>query len=256
MELLRTVSLDVGIAGRRLLRDLNLSVHAGQCWGLLGTNGSGKTTLLHTLAGLRPAQGGSLWLQGAPLQRLPRRQVAQRLGLLPQDSNDSFPASVLDTALIGRHPHLGRWHQETTADIAHARHALQQVDLAGMEQRPCHTLSGGERRRLALATLFTQAPRLMLLDEPTNHLDLPHQIAVLQHLRHLADSGEHAIVMALHDINLTARYCDHVLMLSGGGSWQAGAAAELLNAERLSQLYGHPVLQLAGAEGQRVFVAG
>ncbi len=256
MELLRTVSLDVGIAGRSLLRGLNLTVHAGQCWGLLGTNGSGKTTLLHTLAGLRPALGGSLWLQGAPLARLPRRQVAQCLGLLPQDNSDSFPASVLDTALIGRHPHLGRWHSETAADLECARRALQQVDLAGMEDRPCSTLSGGERRRLALATLLTQAPRLMLLDEPTNHLDLNHQVATLQHLRHLADSGEHAVVMALHDINLTARYCDHVLMLSGDGRWQAGPAAELLNAERLSQLYGHAVLQLAGPEGQRVFVAG
>lgn len=254
MELLRATSLDIVIAGRSLLRALNLAVHTGQCWALLGANGAGKTTLLHTLAGLRPPQGGSLWLQDAPLSRLPRRIVAQRLGLLPQDSSDSFPASVLETALIGRHPHLGRWHHEGAGDMALARQALAQVDLAGYESRPCHTLSGGERRRLALATLLTQAPPLLLLDEPTNHLDLNHQISALQHLRYLADGGERAVLMALHDVNLAARYCDQVLLLFGGGEWQAGAAADLLTEERLSRLYGHPVVQVAGPEGQRVFL--
>jgi len=254
MELLRAVSLDVAVAGRSLLRGLNLSVSAGQCWALLGANGAGKTTLLHTLAGLRPPQGGSLWLQGAPLARLPRRQVAQRLGLLAQDSSDSFPATVLETALIGRHPHLGRWDSESEEDVERARQALAQVELTGLESRPCHTLSGGERRRLALATLLTQAPRLMLLDEPTNHLDLSHQIGALQHLRRLADGGEHAVLMALHDVNLAARYCDHVLLLFGDGTWQAGTAKELLNAEQLSRLYGYPVAQIAGPGGERVFL--
>jgi iron complex transport system ATP-binding protein len=254
MELLRAASLDVAVAGRRLLHGLNIAVHAGQCWALLGANGSGKTTLLHTLAGLRPPAGGSLWLRGTPLARLPRRRVAQLLGLLPQDSSDGFPATVLETALIGRHPHLGRWRNEDAADVDKARRALAQVELTALESRPSHTLSGGERRRLALATLFTQEPQLLLLDEPTNHLDLSHQMAALHHLRALADDGEHAVLMALHDVNLAVRYCDHVLLLFGDGSWQAGTAAELLNETGLSRLYGHPVVQVAGPEGQRAFL--
>jgi iron complex transport system ATP-binding protein len=254
MELLRAASLDVAVAGRRLLHGLNIAVQAGQCWALLGANGSGKTTLLHTLAGLRPPQGGSLWLRGSPLARLPRRRVAQLLGLLPQDSSDSFPATVLETALIGRHPHLGRWRSEDAADIDKARRALARVELTALESRPSHTLSGGERRRLALATLLTQEPQLLLLDEPTNHLDVSHQMAALRHLRALADSGEHAVLMALHDVNLAARYCDHVLLLFGDGSWQAGTAAELLNEAALSRLYRHPVAQLTGPDGQRAFL--
>lgn len=254
MELLRAVSLDIAVAGRPLVQHLNLSVCRGQCWALLGANGTGKTTLLRTLAGLRAAAGGSLWLQGAPLARLPRRSVAQRLGLLAQDSSDNFPATVLETALIGRHPHLGRWHNEGADDVALARQALAQVELAGMEQRPCHTLSGGERRRLALATLLTQAPPLLLLDEPTNHLDLSHQIGALQHLRHLADSDGRGVVMALHDINLAARYCDHALLLFGDGTWLAGAATEMLTETTLSRLYGHPVQQVTGPDGQRAFL--
>ncbi|GAB4291459.1 MAG: ABC transporter ATP-binding protein [Thiohalomonadaceae bacterium] len=254
MELLRAVSLDIAVAGRRLLHHLSLTISRGQCWALLGANGAGKTTLLHTLAGLRPAQGGSLWLQGTPLARLPRRAIAQRLGLLPQDSSDSFPATVLETALIGRHPHLGRWQNEGPQDVALARQALAQVGLTGHEARPCHTLSGGERRRLALATLLTQAPLLLLLDEPSNHLDLHHQIAALDHLRGLADSGEHGVLMALHDVNLAARYCDQVLLLFGDGRWQAGPAATLLTADTLSQLYGHPITEISGPDGQRAFL--
>lgn len=254
MELLRAVSLDIAVAGQRLLQQLNLTVSCGQCWALLGANGAGKTTLLHTLAGLRLAQGGSLWLQGAPLARLPRRTIAQRLGLLPQDSNDGFPATVLETALIGRHPYLGRWQNESARDLALARQALAQVGLAGHEGRLCHTLSGGERRRLALATLLTQAPRLLLLDEPTNHLDLHHQIAALRHLRGLTDSGEHGVLMALHDVNLAARYCDHALLLFGDGQWQAGPAATLLTTDTLSQLYRHPIAEVGGPDGQRAFL--
>lgn len=254
MELLRAVSLDIGVAGRQLLHQLKLTLSRGQCWALLGANGTGKTTLLHTLAGLRPAQGGSLWLQGTPLARLPRRTIAQRVGLLPQDSSDSFPASVLETALIGRHPHLGRWQSESAEDVALALEALAQVGLADQAARACQTLSGGERRRLALATLLTQAPHLLLLDEPSNHLDLHHQIDALRHLRGLADGGEHGVLMALHDVNLAARYCDHVLLLFGDGHWQAGPAATLLNAEVLSQLYRHPVAEISGPDGQRAFL--
>ncbi len=254
MELLRAVSLDVAVPGRHLLRGLNLNVSAGQCWALLGANGSGKTTLLHTLAGLLPPAGGSLWLQGAPLSRLPRGHIARLLGLLPQDSSDSFPATVLETALIGRHPHLGRWHNETEEDVEKARRALAQVELTALESRSCHTLSGGERRRLALATLLTQEPRLLLLDEPTNHLDLSHQMAALQHLRALADGDHRAVLMALHDVNLAARYCDHVLMLYGDGHWQAGPAAELLDETSLSRLYGHPMMCIAAPDGRRAFL--
>lgn len=254
MELLRATSLDIALASRMLVRDLNLAVHPGQCWALLGANGTGKTTLLHTLAGLRSPQGGSLWLQGTALSRLPRRIVAQRLGLLAQDSSDSFPATVLETALIGRHPHLGRWHNEGADDVALARQALAQVELAGYESRSCHTLSGGERRRLTLATLLTQAPPLLLLDEPTNHLDLSHQIGALRHLRHLADSDGRGVMMALHDVNLAARYCDHALLLFGDGTWLAGHAAELLTETTLSRLYGHPVRALAGPDGHAAFL--
>ncbi|MFA5627058.1 MAG: ABC transporter ATP-binding protein [Thiohalomonadaceae bacterium] len=254
MELLRVTELDVGIGQRSLLHNLNFVIEPGQCWVLLGPNGVGKTTLLHTIAGLCPAQGGSLWLEGHALARMPRRVVAQRLGLLPQVSKDNFPSTVLETALTGRHPHLSRWQAEGPDDEQLARSALAQMDLQDYADRLCQTLSGGERRRLALATLLVQAPALLLLDEPSNHLDLRHQIAVLQHLRGLADSGKHGLLLSLHDINLAARYCDHALLLFTGGNWLAGPAKELFTNDNLSRLYGHPITATQTTTGQQVFM--
>ena len=183
MANLQTQSLDVRIGEVQVCRKLDLRVREGESWCILGRNGTGKTTLLHTLAGLRAADAGGITLNDRSLAALPRRTVARQLGLLAQEHRDSFPASVMETALIGRHPFLGPLQWESRDDISTARLALQSVGLQDLEQRNVATLSGGERRRLGIATLLTQDPALMLLDEPTNHLDLHHQVQVLELLR-------------------------------------------------------------------------
>ncbi len=231
--------LTVEIAGKRVCRSLDLSVGSGQCWALLGGNGAGKTTLLYTLAGLRPAAGGVVRLQGAPLAALSRRAVARRLGILLQDSQDAFPATVWETALMGRHPFLAPWEREGEADRARARQALHTVALDGLEQRQVQTLSGGERRRLAIATILVQEPELLLLDEPTNHLDLHHQIAALAHVVELATTRGRGALMSLHDVNLAARFCSHALLLFGDGKTAQGPAEQVLTCAHLERLYGH-----------------
>jgi len=240
VSLLTAQNLTLKVGERSLCEGLSLSLRAGECWGILGPNGSGKTTLLHTLAGLHPPEGGHVVLNGRPINELPRRLVAQQLGLLLQDSQDPFPATVEETALSGRHPYLGRWQAETAADRRRAQAALERMELTGMSQRMVQTLSGGERRRLALATLLTQDAPLILLDEPFNHLDLRHQQLLLASVRELC-SGGHGVMMVLHDPNQAIGHCHHVLMLDGNGGWQAGEAETLLTAERLSALYGCPV---------------
>ena len=230
-------ALDVTIAGIRICRGLDLEVEPGQCWAILGCNGAGKTTLLNTLAGLRAPAAGTIALGGRPLSSFHPRELARFRGLLPQDDSDPFPATALETVLVGRHPHLSRWRWESAEDLRVAREALAAADLAGAEARDVRTLSGGERRRVALATLLAQQPRLFLLDEPSSHLDLSHQAALLDRLVQLARSEERALVMALHDVNLAARCCDHVLLLDRGTAL-AGPARELLTGERLSALYG------------------
>ncbi|MBS3800821.1 MAG: ABC transporter ATP-binding protein, partial [Thioalkalivibrio sp.] len=177
--LLATRELIMDIPGRPAGAPLDLTINPGHCWGILGPNGSGKTTLLQTLAGLRLARGGRIEVQGRRIQDLPRAALARRLGLVFQTHHDGFPATVLETALIGRHPYLRPWDIETAEDYARARTALAEMDLADLEDRLVDTLSGGERQRLAIATVLTQEPRLLLLDEPTSQLDLHHQVAVL-----------------------------------------------------------------------------
>jgi iron complex transport system ATP-binding protein len=239
--------LTVTIAGIGVCRELDFSVVPGQCWAILGRNGAGKTTLLHTLAGLRAPTAGTIALNGRPLAALSAREVARTRGLLTQDDSDAFGATVLETAMIGRHPYLSRWQWESADDLRIAREALALMDIADAEQRDVRTLAGGERRRVALAALLTQRPRLFLLDEPSSHLDLAHQLAVLRRLTTLAREQRSALIMVLHDVNLARRFCDHVLMLDQGTAI-AGPASELLTAERLSKIYGVALKTLGQGE--------
>jgi len=252
MSLLTAQHLDVSIAGLRVCGHFNLDIEPGEAWAILGRNGVGKTTLLHTLAGLRAPAGGTVAFRGTPLARLSRRRIAQGMAILFQEHDDSFPASVLETALVGRHPHLGPWQWEGTEDIHIARQALREMGIADMEARWVSTLSGGERRRLEIAAVLTQSPALMLLDEPTNHLDLHHQIAVLDTLARRRQRDDSALVMTLHDINLAARYCDRLLLLFGDGEVLWGPADEVLTEDNLARLYRHPIRVVKEA-GRRLY---
>lgn len=240
---LHQVSLRIGTVD--VCRALDVTFNPGECWAILGRNGTGKTTLLHTLAGLRATDSGLILLDGTPIAQQPRRHVAQRLGLLPQDSHDPFPATVLETALLGRHPHLSPWAWETAEDRALARAALAQVGLADWDARTLATLSGGERRRVALATLLTQDPDILLLDEPTNHLDLHRQVALLDLLARQARDLRKTVIMVLHDLNLAARFADHCLLLYGDGNVRAGTCDEVLETPVLERLYNQPLRKIS-----------
>ena len=254
--LLKIEDLSVEIGRVQVARALSLSVHPGQFWGLLGPNGVGKTTLLKTLAGIHPVASGQVLLDGKPMAALKRRQIARRLGMLPQHTDYAFEASCEETALVGRHPHLNAWARESRTDRAMARQALAELGLLDLAGRSCMDLSGGESRRLALAAVLVQDPQLMLLDEPTNHLDPANQVTILNVLGERVRRDNKAAIMALHEVNLATCYCSHVLMLYGDGEWEAGPTAELLDVEKLSRLYRCRV-RLVDDGQQRVFaVAG
>jgi len=252
--MLSCAELDVEVAGRRLVESLSLSLKPGRFVALLGRNGAGKTLTLHTLAGLRDASRGTIRLDGRPLGDWPPAERAKRLGLLPQAAEDPFPVTVLETTLIGRHPHIDFWRWEDSGDIAIARQRLGEVDLGGLESRSVETLSGGERRRLAIATLLAQDPATCLLDEPTNHLDPQHQLGVLQLFRHRADAGG-TVLASLHDATLAARFADDALLLHGDGRWAFGPCEQVLTPANLSELYMSSIHEIAWG-GRRVFIAG
>jgi iron complex transport system ATP-binding protein len=247
--LLKCTAVDVAIGGVQVTRDLQLTVEAGQCWCILGRNGSGKTTLLHTLAGLRPPRAGHIELNGRSLHRQHRRQVARQVGVLFQNHEDAFPATVLDAVLQGRHPHLRAWQWETPEDQAIAQRALAQMGMSEFTDRDIQTLSGGERQRVAVASLLAQQPALMLLDEPTNHLDPHHQLEVLRNLVAGCREQRRALIMVLHDVNLAARFADHALLLLGNGETHLGEKHRVLETGTLERLYGHPLLEVTTPAG-------
>jgi iron complex transport system ATP-binding protein len=245
-------AMSVHAGARELVRELSVAFRPGELVAILGRNGSGKTLTLHTLAGLRKPNGGAVLLGDTPYTSLSRRVVAQRLGLLPQDLEDAFVTTVMETVLIGRHPHLALWQWESAADEAIARRALAQVEMSEFIARRTNTLSGGEQRRVAVAALLAQQVQAYLLDEPTNHLDPHHQLAVLGLFRTLADGGS-TVITTLHDPTLAARFADRVLLLFGDGRWSLGPVRTALTAAALSELYVTPMIELSEGE-RRVFV--
>jgi iron complex transport system ATP-binding protein len=250
---LRADNLSLGYPGRLLIDRLALEFRPGSVWAILGRNGSGKSTLLHALAGLAPANRGTVDLEGEPIASWPRRSLARRVGVLLQEESREFWGSVRDYVLLGRYPHATNLFGWSGEDLAITGAELEALRLAAMAERLFANLSGGERQRARAAALFAQRPSLYLLDEPLQHLDLPHQVAVLERLSRLAREEGATVIMVLHDLLLAGRYCDRLLLLHGDGRHAHGSADEMLTAERLGELYGFPI-DVVHAQGDRLFL--
>jgi iron complex transport system ATP-binding protein len=233
---LETRQLRITVPGRVLLDAFDAQIGGGEFIALLGGNGTGKSLLLRTLAGLRPAAAGEVQLDGRRIHEIPRREVATRLGFLPQDPDAPPQGSLFENVLLGRYAHLGLWQRSGIGEAQRANRALADVDLGALGGRELATLSGGEQRRAAIARLLVQAPAIYLLDEPTNHLDPAQQLGVLEHFRGLVQAGS-AVIASLHDPNLALRFADRLWLLSGSGPVQA-LANDALEPRHLAGLYG------------------
>jgi len=255
MTLLAAQSLTIRIGGKPICRGLDLRLRPGEYWAVLGGNGIGKTTLLHTLAGLRRADGGGISVEGTALEQWNRKRLATRLGVLFQDSTDTFPCSVLETVLTGRYPHTPFWSVAGSDDFERAARVLAAVELAGMEERQVDTLSGGERRRLAVAALLMQEPRIWLLDEPSNHLDLRHQVRLLALMTDRVRAADGGLLMTLHDVNLAQRFCTHALLMIDHENLLPGPFDAVVNEGNLERLYRCPVRCVADRDGRRFYYA-
>ncbi len=236
---LQTEQLTIGNGGNIIYRQLNLLLRPGEVWGVLGANGSGKTTLLHTLAGLLPAIEGKILLHGDNVTDLQPKNIARQLGILFQEINTAFPQTVWEYCLAGRYPHLSYYQRESTEDKNITLDTLRKMNLEHLQHKNIHQLSGGEKRRLAIAALLVQTPEIYLLDEPGNHLDVRSEINVLRIFRSLAQTNAATVMMTLHDASLARHFCDHVLLLFPDGETLHGRTAEVLDSDNLSRLYQH-----------------
>ena len=232
-------------SGRSLVIDgVTLRVVPGEAVGVLGPNGSGKTTLLGLMAGaLRPASG-RVQLDGVDVGHMPRRQVARRLAVVPQETALAFDYTVLEIVLMGRYPHLGTFEVEGPGDLAAARTALEATGTAPLADRPFRTLSGGEKQRVVIASALAQldgvlgdAPALLLLDEPTASLDLRYQLEVAALITRLHEARGITILLSTHDLRLAATVCTSTVLLSRGRVLAQGRPSEVLTPALVGQVF-------------------
>jgi iron complex transport system ATP-binding protein len=221
-----------------VLRGVSLAVEAHRIVGLLGPNGCGKTTLLRILSGILRPDTGQVLLDGRPVDSLPRRDLARRVAVVPQETHATFEFSVLEIVLMGRYPHLGPFELEGVADLEIAREALDATGTADLEDRRFETLSGGEKQRVVIAGAIAQSGEVMLLDEPTASLDLAYQIEVAALLRRLNRTRGTTMIVCTHDLNLAAALCDEIVMLRDGRVLAHGATAATLTAANIRAAFG------------------
>jgi iron complex transport system ATP-binding protein len=230
-------SVSYTLDGATLIAGADLAAEAGTFLGVIGPNGAGKSTLLRLAAGLVAPSAGEITLDGRPLRALPRKQIARLLGYVPQQVRLDFPFSVADVVMDGRNPHLGRFQIGDTADRRIVWEAMEQTGILPLAERNVQTLSGGEKQRVLIARALAQQPRVLLLDEPTANLDLYHQHAIVRLVRRLAAEQGLAVVAAIHDINLAARYCDQLAVLMSGRIVATGPPAMTLTRALLAGVF-------------------
>jgi iron complex transport system ATP-binding protein len=231
-----------------VLDGLTFDIAAGEILGVVGPNGSGKTSLLKVLAKVLRAHSGAIALFGRDLATMPQVEAARTVAFVPQESQQAFSFTVMETVLMGRYPHYhgATWSAgfswESAEDVLIAERAMQYTDLTHLAGRSVMDLSGGERQRCMIARALAQAPQVLLLDEPTAFLDLQHQIAICAIVRRLKEERGLTVVLVSHDLNLASQYCDQLLMLKAGGLFRFGPPQEVIDVDVLRAVYGCDVL--------------
>lgn len=238
MNVLTVEGLSLGYGDRSVVEDLTTQVPPGRTSVIVGANACGKSTLLRGMARLLRPRAGAVLLDGAAIHTMPTRQVARRLGLLPQNPIAPEGVTVADLVSRGRHPHHGafsRWRAEDDRIVADA---LALTDTTSLADRVVDELSGGQRQRVWIAMALAQQTDVLLLDEPTTYLDVAHQIEMLDLLADLNAARGTTIVMVLHELNLAARYADHMLAMKDGCLVASGAPADVVTEELVRDAFG------------------
>jgi iron complex transport system ATP-binding protein len=253
MTALYTLSdVTLTVPGRTLLHGLDLSLPSGKVTGLIGHNGSGKSTLLKLLSRQTQPTRGSIAFAGRPLPGWSTRALARHLAYLPQHPPAAEGLSVRELAALGRYPWHGALGRPGPEDRSATDAAIAACGLEGLAARRVDTLSGGEAQRAWLAMLIAQEAGTLLLDEPISALDIAHQVEVLALVQSLSRARGRSVVVVLHDLNMAARYCDHIVALKSGRLVFEGAPDDLMTADRLLDIYGARMEVMTRADGSPV----
>ncbi len=219
-----------------ILRDINLELEESELLGVVGPNGAGKSTLLRCIDRILIPKNGVIILNGRDIRTISRMELARKVGYIPQGSSQVFPATVFDTVLMGRRPYIG-W-RSSERDEAKVLETLKMLNIEDLAMRDVNELSGGQQQKVFIARALTQEPELLLLDEPTSNLDIRHQLEVMELVKRVIRERGISAIMAIHDLNLAARYADRILMMNGGRIYAEGKPVSVLNPENIRRVYG------------------
>ena len=236
MVKLKVKEVEFSYASVLVLKDICLELAASEMLGVVGPNGAGKSTLLRCIDRILSPQKGCILLDGEDIKKMSRMELAKKMGYIPQSSAQVFPATVFDTVLMGRRPHLG-W-KSSEEDTEKVLETLQLLDIEDLAMRDINELSGGQQQKVFIARALTQEPEVLLLDEPTSNLDIRHQLEVMDIIKSIVREKGIAAIMAIHDLNLASRYAGRIIMMNGGKIFAAGNPASVLTPENIKHVYG------------------
>jgi iron complex transport system ATP-binding protein len=249
--MLEIVDLSFHYGRVQILQGIAARVRKGRVLCIAGPNGAGKTTLIRCLTGISKPSGGRIVIDGGEVLRMTRRELATRVGYVPQHRPAGFPMTVFETVLMGRRPHIA-W-RPSQRDLRLTADVLRELNLDDLAMRDLDRLSGGQAQKVMLARALAQDPSFLVLDEPTSSLDLCHQLEVMEMVRAVVGSGRMGAVVAMHDLNLAARFADEIMLLKEGKVFALGEPSALIGPENIREVYrvdadvrlenGHPWIQ-------------
>jgi len=235
--LLKVIDLHCELNGKKVLENVTFSLQSGDFLGIVGPNGAGKTTLLRTLTGILKVKDGNIWIEGKNIKEMSRRQLAQKVAMVPQNTFISFPYTVFEVVLMGRNPYLGRFEREKKEDLEKVEECMRLTQTWELRKRKVTELSGGELQRVVIARTLAQDTPLLLLDEPTAHLDLNQELEIMTLISGLNREGNKTVILVSHNLNLAARYCNKLLLLKEGKVFAKGAVEEVLTEKNIRSVY-------------------
>ena len=229
--------LQFGYNSRTILNGISLELRPKEMLGVIGPNGSGKSTLIQCIDGLLRPETGSILLDGKELKDISRKELARKVGYVPQTTSRSFfPSTVIDTVLMGKRPHLG-W-RSSNKDVKNVIQVLRLIGIEDLAMRDINELSGGQQQKVLIARGLAQEPAMLLLDEPTSNLDIKHQLEVVEIIREKVMEKSISAIMAVHDLNLAAKYTDRIVMMKDGKVFATGTPESVLTTENIRAVYG------------------
>ncbi len=235
MVKLKIKDVEFSYASVPILKNVCIELRASEMLSVVGPNGAGKSTLLRCIDRILKPQRGSILLDEREIKEMSRMELAKKMGYIPQSSAQVFPATVFDTVLLGRRPHVG-W-RSSEKDTKMVLEMLQMLNIKSFAMRDINELSGGQQQKVFIARALTQEPDVLLLDEPTSNLDIKHQLEVMDIIKNIVREKGIAAIMAIHDLNLASRYADRIVMMNGGEIFDAGDAAAVLTPENIKHVY-------------------